>query len=629
MSNIISITEFVDEGEKACQKRCALYASVKKDFIPQFRILAIDVGNIVVIHDLNKEFAKTQLRNAFARNGNHSAANYKPALIDQTIDQGLAEGIRQANRQAPKQEPTAGQDGDENKEPPVPRPIIQITNGLVHEIATKAEELLIAAETPFYARGGAVVRPIIEEVDAAHGYKTKAARLTGVTIDTMTDHLSRNVNWHKFDLRRSKYVPTDPPRQVIQTILSRDGEWKFPALAGIITTPTLRPDGSILRTPGYDSATRLLLVDPPEMPHIPSSPTRADAEAALAALLELVEDFPFSDPESRAVALSGLMTPVVRGAMPVAPLHCASAPTPGTGKSYLVDLCSAIATGQRCPVIAAGRTEEETEKRLVGAALAGYPIISIDNVNGELGGDLLCQMVERQMLSLRPLGGSGLRIIESKATMFATGNNITPRGDLVRRTLRAVIDANVERPELRQFRKNPYRQILANRGRYVAAIITIVRAHVAAGHPAAGTPLASFESWSEMVRNPLIWLGCADPVQTIETAREEDPELLLFAVAMVELEKVLREGPMTSGEIKDAANRSLSNNDHSYYGQIQYQNPELRQVLLDAAGFKGEIDTRRLGHFLARYSGRINGNLKLTSRYDRKRKQKTWLIQKA
>jgi putative DNA primase/helicase len=35
------------------------------------------------------------------------------------------------------------------------------------------------------------------------------------------------------------------------------GEWKFHALAGIVTAPTLRGDGSLLDHPGYDSASRL------------------------------------------------------------------------------------------------------------------------------------------------------------------------------------------------------------------------------------------------------------------------------------------------------------------------------------------------------------------------------------
>src|SRR5258708_4726463 len=156
-----------------------------------------------------------------------------------------------------------------------------------------------------------------------------------------------------------------------------------------------------------------MLSDPPGMSAVPDKPTRADAESALALLKDLLTGFPFSDVESQAVALSGLITPVIRGAMTVAPLHVVTAPVAGSGKSYLVDLCSAIATGQRCPVIAAGRTEEETEKRLVGAALAAYPIVSIDNLNGELGGDLLCQLVERPVIAIRQLGGSPLRRVEA------------------------------------------------------------------------------------------------------------------------------------------------------------------------------------------------------------------------
>jgi putative DNA primase/helicase len=51
--------------------------------------------------------------------------------------------------------------------------------------------------------------------------------------------------------------------------------------------------------------------------------------------------------------------------------------------------------------MAAGRTEEETEKRLGAALLAWQPLISIDNVNGELGGDALCQIIERPVVEIR------------------------------------------------------------------------------------------------------------------------------------------------------------------------------------------------------------------------------------
>jgi len=64
---------------------------------------------------------------------------------------------------------------------------------------------------------------------------------------------------------------------------------------------------------------------------------------------------------------------------PAVPLHIANAPEGGTGKSYLFDLVSVIAMGEVCPAIARSPSPEETEKRLIGAALDGQPLISVDN----------------------------------------------------------------------------------------------------------------------------------------------------------------------------------------------------------------------------------------------------------
>ena len=63
--------------------------------------------------------------------------------------------------------------------------------------------------------------------------------------------------------------------------------------------------------------TRLILMDPPPMPAIPKYPNRDNALAVLALLDDLLDEFPFADIASRSVALSALITPVVRGAFPV------------------------------------------------------------------------------------------------------------------------------------------------------------------------------------------------------------------------------------------------------------------------------------------------------------------------
>lgn len=507
------------------------------------------------------------------------------------------------------------------------KPSVRIIPGFIHRTATEAEAALISAGTQFYSRGGQIVRPIVEEVQATRGFKTLVTRARPVTPDSMVDHMARAAQFSQYDGRAKKFVIVDPPKKVASIILSRDGEWKFSPLAGLTTTQTLRPDGTIFGAPGYDPVTRMLLLAPPGLPPIPDEPSPGDAEAALALLKELLKEFPFADRESRAVGLSGLITPVVRGAMNVAPLHGIGAPTAGSGKSYWTDLCCAIATGQRCAGIAAGGDDTETEKRLVGVALTADQVISIDNCNGEIGGDFLCQLVERPICTARIMGGNDadhMRRIENRATVFANGNGLTPRADIVRRTLLATLDADSEKPYEREFRDDPLRRILANRGKYVAAILTIARAYLVSGERVKLTPLGSYEEWCRVVREPLVWLGEADPVKTIDSAREEDPELLMLTAVLVGLRKALGNEKMTAGGIKDVAEEREEASSGIDLGRRPYLHPELHQALVDAAGIRGTIDTRRLGCYLKRHKGRIVKGLKLVANQNTHLKQQVW-----
>jgi len=318
-----------------------------------------------------------------------------------------------------------------------------------------------------------------------------------------------------------------------------------------------------------------------------NNPTAADAEAAVSALSELLAGFPFTGEISRAVALSGLITPVVRGAMSVVPLHAFRANTAGTGKSYLADVASAIATGRPCPVTSAAPDEAETEKRIAGLLLAGYPLVSLDNCNGELGGDLLCQAIERPFIRIRPLGASEIVEIESRATLFATGNALRVRGDMTRRTVVCDLDAGMERPELREFTTDPFAEVIANRGRYVSACFTIVRAYQIAGSPKKLPPIASFSDWSDMVRSALVWLGCRDPASSMEAARDDDPDLANLRELMSCWDGAFSSDPV----ITRIAVADLF--------------PGLQDALRSVAGIRGGVDNIRLGRWLLNHEGRI------------------------
>lgn len=494
---------------------------------------------------------------------------------------------------------------------------IQIRPDALHIIATDAERALLAADAPLFVRGG-IMKPVLDEMPAAKGRKTKVARLCEVDVDCMVDHLSRSASWTKFNARKNDWSPADPPKNVAATILSRDGEWQFRRLAGVITTPTLRPDGTILSAPGYDDQTQLLLLDPPAMPRIPEKPTREDALQALATLSTLLAEFPFADDASHSAALSVLLTTVARGAMAAVPMHVTTAPVAGSGKSYVFDVASGLSLGDFAPIITAGRNEEETEKRLVSALLNGQAIISIDNVNGDLGGDLLCQMVERPIVSVRPLGSSRLVKVENRACVFATGNNIHLVGDMTRRVILCSLDPKAERPELRKFRNDPFAMVMADRGKFIAAALTICRAYAVAGYPDQCQPLASFEDWSRIVRSALVWLGQADPVETMEQARSDDPEITALRSLLLAWRAVF------NGEYQSTG-RAIERSKASWNGE--YSHPDLHHAMQAVAETKGSLSAIRLGKFLAAKKGRIIGGLRFVDAMDSHSKQKVWSVE--
>jgi putative DNA primase/helicase len=492
-------------------------------------------------------------------------------------------------------------------------PTIRLVNGLLDKIATQGEQALIRSKSTIYQRGHSLVRPIRSEVPASRGRTTLAAGLSEIRTAAMIDRLCRIAKWERFDGRAKAWLRVDPPEKVANTILSRVGEWQFPPIAGVVTTPTLRPDGTLLTAPGYDPSTRLyhMLDDTLDISgFVPARPTRDDALRALADLQHLLKNFPVVNETDHAVALSALISPTVRGAVSQMPMHAVRASTPRTGKSYLIDVASAIATARPCPVATWVKEPKEADARLTGLLLAAFPLICLDNVNGELGSDLLCQAIERPLVQCRPLGTSDIVEIETRASIYATGNGLRVRGDMTGRTVIANLDAGMERPELRSFEFEPVETVLADRARYVGACLTIVLAHVIAGFPAESPPLASFEDWSKYVRRALIWLGCADPCASMEQAREDDPELS----EMRELiDAWLNEfGPNvahTTAEIIGMVGERFPEADDGSAGVYKF--PRMREFLMRIATSRAGLDGMRIAAFLRAKDGKIVNSHKI------------------
>jgi putative DNA primase/helicase len=487
-------------------------------------------------------------------------------------------------------------------------PVIKVVSGEIARAVDEAQDAILAARLNIFVRGGGVlVEPREREKEAADKRRVK----TTILVMTPKPRLAYLINkraaaFEKYDGRRNDWVRIDPPDKVTEMLLTL-GDWKFPEVTGVVSAPTLRPDGSILSQYGYDPATRLWCDSTLTLPDIPERPSRSWAEKSLQLYKGLLAGFPFVSKVDRAVALSAIMTTVLRGAYSLVPLFLIVAHDPGTGKSYLVDVIASIITGRWCPVITPGKDSEEMEKRLGAVLLEGGAIVSLDNLDFNLEGAMLNQMLSQPLVKVRPLGQSAVPECEWRGTLFATGNNVRAVGDLVRRVFTCNMDAKMERPELRRFEFKPITRVLNNRASFIAAAIIIARAYRASNRPASNcVSLGGYEDWSSWAREPLLWLGEADPVESMDAARVSDPARAAARELLERWRRVIGIGKAVSvRRIIGIANEDNRNGLHRY--------PEFRSFLIEHAGtMRGDgIDPVRLGRWLQAEHGRVYDGLRI------------------
>ena len=362
--------------------------------------------------------------------------------------------------------------------------------------------------------------------------------------------------------------------------------------------PFLRSDGSLCETPGYDPASKLLFKADGLFPAVPQQPSRDEALQALALLEDLIGTFPFVTKADRSVALAAILTALDRRSMATAPLFAFNSPVAGTGKSKLVDLCSILATGRPMSVISQGYSEEEFVKCLSAALLAGDFGISIDNCERELKSDFLCQVLTQPKLNIRILGLSSNVETPMNAMLFATGNNLTFSGDVIRRTLMCTMDAGCERPELRAFKTDAASEARERRDELVVAALTVLRAWHVAGDRLNLPAFGGFEDWSYRVREALIWLDRTDPCETSVDVRESDPRRgeLVTIVEQWKQHLALNQ----DYTVQQVIGRALVNSD--------FHNA-LMAVASSPSG--GSVNSVKLGRWLRHVKGKIVNGLKL------------------
>ena len=345
------------------------------------------------------------------------------------------------------------------------------------------------------------------------------------------------------------------PDKVAELYLAMPEEWRLRPLRGITTAPILHDDGSIRWERGYDAVTSLLCACNLPALSLPDKPSLNDAKSALATLRRAFRTFAFADrkiviekmnadgetidvevvdlkqPPGRdeSAHLHALLGGVARFSLPLAPGYRVVAPELSgsrVGKGKLAHAISIVAFGKKINAAALGERKEEFDKGLTDKLLSGEQSILFDNLNNQtLRSRLLCVVLGESDADLRRLG-AGMETARP-AFIAVTGNGLKLAEDIVPRFITSELDAKCEHPEQRRFAGDFLADIARQRPELLRAALIIWRWGRQTKPKSKGTPpLGGFELWTAWIRDPLVALGCQEPVAQIAKAKAADPKRL-------------------------------------------------------------------------------------------------------
>lgn len=373
---------------------------------------------------------------------------------------------------------------------------------------------VLAKQSDLYVKSGMLVEHSRNE----EGHPT----LHDLSLERLHIRLSEHV-------RYMKPGPSGPsPTMINERVLKalhRAERWEgVRPVKGLIAWPVLHTDGTVCTEVGYDEESQYIY-DPthPVDIELPETFGLDDAQAALAELLEPVEQFPFESEADRsawvALILSVLAVPVLEGNTP---FFLVNANTRGSGKGLLLNVAYRILTGRDVPTDNSCEGEE-MRKKITALLLETHPLIVFDNVvsGKSFGSAELDRLLTTRVWSDRRLGHTQILRLENRTVWAATGNNITinPGSDMDRRLINIQLTSPLEKPEEREDLKHTdlLQYVTDNRARLMACCYRILVGFLQTpekDRPAI-KPFSSFEAWSHLVRRACVWVGLEDPRDTV------------------------------------------------------------------------------------------------------------------
>lgn len=477
------------------------------------------------------------------------------------------------------------------------RTLIRLSEARFSEILDQLESTL----NPFvYTQGSHLVRTSEAHNDGAIQRNTDAVMLIIATKEWARKRFGELCDFQKYIKSEGDWFSVAPSAEHINTMLGL-GSWNtLRPLDAIARAPFLRDDGSICDTPGYDPMSRTLYVPSIEFPPIPETPSREDAMAALTRLREPFNEFPWKEEASESAFISHILSEAARLAMERCPMYFYDAPMAGTGKSTLQEMAARIVHGTEPALRPWVADEDELRKSIYACLMAGDRSIWFDNLPDgvKVRSSVLEGFITSAVWKDRKLGESVTTGIANKTVLVASGNNLTPVSALARRSLVIRLDANTENLRERVFKiENPRRYVMEHRAQLLVDALTIIKAYITARiDEKMPVTLPSFERWSRLARDPLIWLGMPDPV--ITQLNETDDETKNIGPIFEKLAINFGERTFTAGDMARVV------------GSLSDENNEMSDALMQM-GCSEPNNPIKVGYWLRASKDKIGSGWKL------------------
>lgn len=464
--------------------------------------------------------------------------------------------------------------------------LIRVSPGQVHLAAAAAEQVLIAQGTYFHA-GGPIVR--ITKRDGAD------IRSEEVNDQTLYALLSAMADWERKGAGGG-WARSNPDNNVIQ-ILMRGQDRTLPLLAGLARQPFYRPDGTLVRSSGFDAQTCIYATFDEAEYDLPE-PTRDEANKALDYIKGLLREFPFASAADQSAAIAAIITAAIRPSLSLAPAFNITASRSGSGKSYLAEII-ALAAGPGNPQTLSYPTSvDEARKLLISSLLTNLSVVLFDDMSTDwksLGP--INSVLTSPTFTDRLLGSNRNATVSTRVLFLGTGNNKMPLHDLRRRVVTIRLTPDGETPALHTYEDNPVRHIRQNRAKLVQAALTIVEAYRMDGQTFANAPtIGSYDEWSTLCRYPLLWLDEPDPATSLIEQVRHDPDQDQLEEFLKVWHRLFDSEPMMTREIVAKAE----------------QNRWLMEAIEDLPVMEGRyINRKKLGWYCRQNHGRKAGGLRL------------------